>query len=384
MSRFLISCGGTGGHLSPGISLAEGLRSGGHETRLLISQKKVDARLSEKYPQLRFERMPGSGFGWHPWKLCKCASSQIRAFWFCLRLIRKVRPHVVVGFGGFTSAPIVLAAWMSGVPSALHESNRVPGLAIRTLGRFARRVYLPPGIRVPSIRATATRHIGLPVRREIVRLSQGAARAALGLDANQRLLVVLGGSQGASPLNDWARDHLPVLTAEGIQVYVVTGLGKGDEAVVDFKTKTGAPVRTVITPFSDRMAELMSAADLVVSRAGAGTLAELIRCETPAILVPYPHAADDHQRANAAYFERQGGGIVVSQAQVGQLHAEVLDVIFNDWLLRKFRGNLQRMDRANALELMLGDLDEIVHGGSHRPRVWQPRFSKPDRTPALP
>jgi UDP-N-acetylglucosamine--N-acetylmuramyl-(pentapeptide) pyrophosphoryl-undecaprenol N-acetylglucosamine transferase len=110
----------------------------------------------------------------------------------------------------------------------------------------------------------------------------------------------------------------------------------------------------------------------------------LIRCETPAILVPYPHAADDHQRANAAYFERQGGGIVVSQALLGQLHAEVLDVIFNDWLLRKFRGNLQRMDRANALELMLGDLDEIVHGGSPRPRVCQPRFSKPDRTPALP
>jgi UDP-N-acetylglucosamine--N-acetylmuramyl-(pentapeptide) pyrophosphoryl-undecaprenol N-acetylglucosamine transferase len=370
MSKFLISCGGTGGHLSPGISLAEGLRSRGHETRLLISQKKVDARLSEKYPQLQFERMPGSGFAWHPWKLLKCVASQAKAFWFCLRLLRKTRPDAVVGFGGFTSAPIVAAAWVSGVPSALHESNRVPGFAIRTLGRLARRVYLPPGIRLPGIRAAATRHVGLPVRREIVRHSQAAARVALGLDPNQRLLVVLGGSQGASPLNDWARNHVETLTGQGIQLYVVTGLGKGDEVVLERKTNTGEPTRAVFVAFSDRMAELMSAADLVLSRAGAGTLAELIRCETPAILVPYPHAADDHQRANAAFFERQGGGIVLPQTQLAQLHAEVLDTIFNDWLLRKFRANLQRMDRANALELMLADLEGIAHGerGANTPR----------------
>src|SRR5207302_4658058 len=130
------------------------------------------------------------------------------------------------------------------------------------------------------------------------------------------------------------------------------------EGTIELKTKNGAPVRAVFVPFSDRMAELLSAADLVVSRAGAGTLAELIRCETPAILVPYPQAADDHQRANAAFFERQGGGIVVEQERLGQLHAEVLDVIFNDWLLRKFRGNLARMDRANSLDVMLRDLDE--------------------------
>jgi UDP-N-acetylglucosamine--N-acetylmuramyl-(pentapeptide) pyrophosphoryl-undecaprenol N-acetylglucosamine transferase len=360
MSLFLISCGGTGGHLSPGIALAEGLMARGHEAVLLISQKKVDARLSEKYPNLRFERMPGSGFSWHPWKLLRCVASQSRAVIFCLRLLRRLRPDGVIGFGGFTSAPIVLAAWASGVPSALHESNRVPGLAIRTLGRLAHRVYLPPGIRIPGIRATATRHVGLPVRREIVRHPQSAARSALGLDPNQRLLVVLGGSQGASSLNDWAHEQLPALAAEGIQLYCVTGLGKGREGVIENKTKLGAPVRSIFMPFSDRMAELMSAADLVVSRAGAGTLAELIRCETPAILIPYPQAADDHQRANAAFFERQGGGIVVAQTQLGQLRAEVLDMIFNDWLLRKFRGNLQRMDRANSLEFMLADLETIA------------------------
>src|SRR4051812_23234538 len=132
MSKFVISCGGTGGHLSPGISLAEGLAGRGHDSVLLVSEKKVDARLLEKYPQLRFERMPGTGFAWHPAKLARCFISQTRAVLFCLRLIRELKPDGIVGFGGFTSAPAVIAGWLSRTPVALHESNRVPGLAIRT------------------------------------------------------------------------------------------------------------------------------------------------------------------------------------------------------------------------------------------------------------
>ena len=360
MKRFLISCGGTGGHLSPGIALAEGLRSRGHRVTLLISQKKVDSRLSEKYPDLDFVRVPGTGFSWWPVRLVRCVVTQVRGFIFCARLVRAAKPDAVVGFGGFTSAPIVLAGRILGVPVALHESNRVPGLAIRALGRFARRVYLPPGVHLNGVRASATRHVGLPLRREMVRLSQAAARSALGLEVNQKVIAILGGSQGASALNDWARREVPSLAAEGIQVYCVTGLGKGEPVTHSLQARNGAPIKAVFAPFCDRMADLLSAADLVISRAGAGTLAELIRCVTPAILVPYPQAADDHQRANAAFFERQAAGMVVEQSALPRLHAEVLDVIYNDWLLRQFRANLQRMDRANALDLMLDDLEKIT------------------------
>jgi UDP-N-acetylglucosamine--N-acetylmuramyl-(pentapeptide) pyrophosphoryl-undecaprenol N-acetylglucosamine transferase len=360
MIRFLISCGGTGGHLSPGISLAEGLAARGHEATLLISEKKVDARLIEKYPHLRFQRIPGAGFSWSPARFVRCVISQARGFRFCRRLVAEKHPEAIVAFGGFTSAPLVLAGVLQRVPVALHESNRVPGLAVRLLGRMARRVYLPPGVRLPSVRPSRTRHVGQPLRREIQRQPQAAARTALGLAEHQKVLVVFGGSQGASPLNDWARAQLALLSGEGIQVYCVTGLGKGSAGVMELKTKKGDPIRAIFEPFTDRVAELLSAADLVVSRAGAGTLAELIRCETPAVLVPFPQAADDHQRANAAFFERQGGGIVVEQTRLADLHREVLEVIFNDALLQKFRGNLRRMDRVNALEVILRDLEEIA------------------------
>jgi UDP-N-acetylglucosamine--N-acetylmuramyl-(pentapeptide) pyrophosphoryl-undecaprenol N-acetylglucosamine transferase len=106
----------------------------------------------------------------------------------------------------------------------------------------------------------------------------------------------------------------------------------------------------------------MSAADLVLSRAGAGTLAELVRCETPAILIPYPHAADNHQWANATYFEQQGGGVVVADDKLAGLRQEVLDVMFNDWLLSKFRTNLHRMSQENSIETIVADLEDLASG----------------------
>lgn len=369
MSRYIISCGGTGGHLSPGISLAEGLVGRGHEVTLLISSKKVDARLIEKYPHFKFLRVPGTPFGWSPRRLARCFYTQLKGFLFCLRLVRSQRPAGVVGFGGFTSTGVILAGWMHHVPVALHESNRVPGRAIRTLGRFARRVYLPAGITMPHVRTSAIRHVGLPVRREIKRQPQAAAREELGLEPNQKVLVVFGGSQGSEPLNRWVREKLNVLANEGVQVYCVTGLGKGEGENLEFRSKAGALIRAVFTPFCDRVATLLSAADLVVARAGAGTIAELMRCEAPAILIPYPQAADDHQRANAAFFEMQGGGLCIEQTFLPALQAEVIDTIFNDWLLRKFRGNLKRMDRENCLEEILSDIEDLSTPSSSRAAV---------------
>jgi len=430
MKSIVISCGGTGGHLAPGIALAEGLLAKATAASvqvgvtLLISQKKIDARLSESYPQLRFVPVPGVGFSWAPLRFLRCVGSQLQGLFFCLNLLLREKPCVVLGMGGFTSAGVALAARLLGIPLALHESNRVPGLATRLLGRLAARVYLPVGVRLPALRLTRIRHVGLPVRREIVPQPRSAARERLGLDPKRPVLVVFGGSQGAGPLNDWVEAQLTALAAEGVQVYCVTGPGKGEPRRLELpvKTKTRAPKTTeasaeaaadlrsappstseaqpieqpatptsdqrvarqektasltglqrearqmkqsataVFVPFCDDVATLLSAATLVVSRAGAGTIAELIRCAAPAILVPYPHAADDHQRANAAFFEKQGGGIVVEQSEIGRLTREVRDTIFNDWLLHRLRNNLRLMEGRPAVDFILDDLETLTRG----------------------
>ncbi len=373
--RFLISCGGTGGHLSPGIALAEGLQARGHAVTLLISHKKVDARLIEKYPHFEFVRIAGAPLAFHPVKLARFFKTQIQGLLFARQLVRETRPVAIVGFGGFTSTSIILAGVMARVPVALHEANRVPGKAIRFLSRFARRVYLPPGITLETIKPQALRHAGLPVRAEIQRHGVAEARASLGLRPDAKVVAVLGGSQGATSLNRWAQEAAPELAQAGVQLYAVTGPGKGKGSTAVLPTATGETVPVVFSPFCDRMAELMSAADLVISRAGAGTLAELVRCETPAILAPYPFAADDHQAANAAYFEAQGGGMVVSDSAVAGLTPRVLALLADGTELAQWRENLRRMDQANALAGVLEDLETLIsppappHGSVRRPQT---------------
>jgi UDP-N-acetylglucosamine--N-acetylmuramyl-(pentapeptide) pyrophosphoryl-undecaprenol N-acetylglucosamine transferase len=362
MSRFVIACGGTGGHLSPGIALAEALIARGHTVTLFISHKKVDTRLVEKYPHLPIERVPSAPFGWRPDVHLRFHLKQTQGLLFSLRFLRTHRPDAIIGFGGFTNAGVVMAARLLGIPVALHEANRVPGRAVRVLSRFAARLYLPPGVRLPGRLGVMIRHTGLPVRNEISRLPRDEARARLGLDPAQKLLVLLGGSQGSGNLNQWAEQNLVALAHEGIQVYCVTGLGKGSEGVRELTDKSGRVVRSWFEAFSDRVGVLMSAADLVLSRAGAGTLAELVRCETPAVLIPYPHAADNHQWANATYFEQQGGGVVVADHALAGLRQEVLDVIFNDWLLNKFRTNLHRMSQENTIDTIVHDLEDLAAG----------------------
>ncbi len=362
MSRFLISCGGTGGHLAPGIAVAEELGARGHAVRLLISEKRVDARLVEKYPEFEFTRVPGTGFSARPVGLAKFVISQARGVKVCRGIVREFRPDCVVGFGGFTSAGVVVAARMSGVPVALHESNRVPGRAVRVLGRWAQRVFLPAGVSMSGVAPGVVRAAGMPVRKEIVRVSQTEARKALGIEVGRKLVVVLGGSQGATVLNDWARAVLKEFAAEGVQICCVTGLDKGRDGVVELATKTGEPVRGYFLMFCDRIGELLSAADLAVTRAGAGTIAELVRCETPAVLVPFPAAADDHQRANAAEVARAGGGVVLEQADIARLKELALGLVTDEARLAEMRAKLRQMGEQDPRAMIVDELEGIAGG----------------------
>lgn len=357
--HYILSCGGTGGHLAPGIALAEALVAGGHRATLLISNKRVDARLLEKYPALDFQKISGSPFGISPKTLARFLATQTRGFAQSLRLVRRQGAAAIIGFGGFTTAAIILAGILCRIPVVLHEANRVPGRAIRLLGRFAKIVYLPPGVTDPKIPAKKTRHAALPVRAEIQKQAAADAREKLGLDPNLPVLSVFGGSQGAAPLNNWAQAAAPQLAAANIQLYVVTGLNKLPQESTP-SSATRSPLLPKYIPFTDQVAELLSASDLVIARAGAGTLAELARCETPSVLIPYPQAADDHQRANAEYFERQAAAAVLDQSKIADLTPLVLDYFRHPEKLEKMRNALRQVAAtADPLPQILADLGQL-------------------------
>ena len=360
MSRFLIACGGTGGHLAPGIALGQWLKRRGHRPLLLISSKRIDARLIQKYPELDFEVIPGAPLLMGALGLVKFGLQQTRGLFFSWRLIRRERPVAIIGFGGFTTASIIVAGCLWGVPVALHEANRVVGRAVRSLARFADRIYVPRGVDLEAVGREKIRHSGLPVRDEISRMPRGEAAEMLGLDADKRTLVVMGGSQGAQALNNWADQVSKDFAQKGVQTLVLTGPAGGAAKTDLIESDDGEVVRVARIPFSDQMAALYSIGDLVISRSGAGTLAELVRCRMPAILVPYPHAADNHQAANAWEFSRRSGSLIVPEDQLDRLASEIDYLLFSDSRLTAIGVRLHKMDRAEALELMFTDLEVLA------------------------
>ena len=359
MSRILIACGGTGGHLAPGIAIAEVLQSCGHSCTLLISQKQVDSILIEKYPYLNFHKTPGRAFSGGVTRWVTSCWSLFSGCIFSHKFVRKERPHLVLLFGGFLSVGLGLAARFSGVPVAVHEANCRPGKAVRLLKHLAIRVYLPDEVCLKGLPSRRVRYFGYPVRGDVKHCLKAEAWERLGIRVPNKLLVLIGGSQGATALNEWAEDHFKTLANLGISLYCVTGHGKKSASSIQQVNSRGEHVSATFVPFSDQMGDVISAADLVISRAGAGSIAEIIRCRAPSILIPYPFAADDHQRANALMHERHGAGMVLAQDDLGQLLGEVERLIFNDWMLGEFKSNLERLDCVDSGARIATDLEAL-------------------------
>jgi UDP-N-acetylglucosamine--N-acetylmuramyl-(pentapeptide) pyrophosphoryl-undecaprenol N-acetylglucosamine transferase len=250
----------------------------------------------------------------------------------------------VVAFGGFLSVSYVVAAWLLRIPVVLHEANRKPGKSIRRLAGMADKIFLPEGVILKGVEPNRLKRVDMPLRREIQHIKKSEIREKLGIPLHAKVLTVVGGSQGALVLNEWVKANRESLVAEGIWVFLVAGPGKLDLPEKEIlKSDLGSAVEVRSFAFHDAMHELFCASDIVVGRAGAGTIAELTTCLTPSILVPYPYAADQHQLANARDLERRGGSIVILQDDVQSLFREVMELIYNDWLLGRMRSNLKRL-----------------------------------------
>lgn len=353
---FVIACGGTGGHLTPGIALAEEFLARGHKCVLIVSKKLVDQSLCSAYPNISFVQFPGIGFSKKIYTWPKFLYFLLKNFFKAIHLLKRLQPSAVIGFGGFTNAGIMLSAYLLRKPCFLHEANQVVGKAIRYLSRIATKVYLPEGVALPSISLNKQAILGFPLRKEFQKKDKKASRQQLNINTYQKLLVVLGGSQGALCLNKWVLDNFKQLTAHNINIICVTGIGKHPQRTLEVPQEDAISKVTFI-PFSHNVSALFSAADLVIGRAGSGTIAELIQCETPSILIPYPQAADNHQLANALNLEQRGGCLVLEQKYMYRLLDETLHLITNDDLLNDMRQQLQHIQTPHVARQLADDIE---------------------------
>lgn len=296
-----IACGGTGGHLFPGLAVARELQALGCDVALLVSPKEVDQQAVKSAAGCLVHTLPAVAL--QDRNYFSFAGSFFRSFLATRRLFRERRPVAVLAMGGFTSVPPVVAASWLGIKSFLHDSNAVPGRANRWLAPLVTRAFL--GFAEASARLK-TRHrtvTGTPVRTEFQPRDPAGCRRALGLEPDLPTLLVVGGSQGARGLNDLVLAALPQLKQRDWQWLHLSGPADAEKVRAAY-AQLG--LRATVRPFLAEMELALGAATAAVSRAGASSMAELAALRLPALLVPLPTAADNHQFYNARQYAADG------------------------------------------------------------------------------
>ncbi|MFV0662502.1 undecaprenyldiphospho-muramoylpentapeptide beta-N-acetylglucosaminyltransferase [Denitromonas sp.] len=330
MKTLMVMAGGTGGHIYPGIAVAEALRAEGWRIVWLGNADRMEGRLiperGYETAWIRFGALRGKGV------MAKVLLplNLLRGFWQALVAIRRTQPDVVLGMGGYVSFPGGMMAALLGRPLVVHEQNSVAGLANRVLARVADRIVTG----FPKV-IKGSRWLGNPVRADIVALPSPDARFA-DRDGPLRVLVI-GGSLGAKVLNDTVPRALASL-AESIRPTVVHQAGASQIDALR-ASYAAAGIDGDLRPFIDDMAAAYAEADVVICRAGALTVAELAAAGVASILVPLPHAVDDHQTGNARFLADRGAAYLLPQSE---LSAERLAGILRGLDRRRLR------DMANA------------------------------------
>lgn len=313
--RLVVACGGTGGHLFPGIAVAEEWSQRGGEVLLLISEKQIDALATEGYDHLRFEKMdsiamPGIVSPKMPGFLLKF----VKSLGQCRKLLKSFGADAVLGMGGFTSTAPLIAGIMAGLPTFIHESNSIPGRANKLNAKFSRSVLIGFERCATHFPGSNTEVVGTPLRPSVAaKPTRGEAEAYFGLVPDKKTIMVMGGSQGARRVNELVASALPKIAESEFQVLHISG-------PTDYETVKPAydahPSAGVLRDFCSDIQYAYAAADVAICRSGASTLTELAHYGVPSILIPYPYSADDHQITNAEIFSVPGAAELWSQDEL--------------------------------------------------------------------
>ncbi|MDP6810644.1 MAG: UDP-N-acetylglucosamine--N-acetylmuramyl-(pentapeptide) pyrophosphoryl-undecaprenol N-acetylglucosamine transferase [Kiritimatiellia bacterium] len=355
-----IACGGTGGHIFPGIAVGEGLRARGHSVTLWLGARNVEDLSTSAWDgpvvRIRAAGFP-SGLSLRTiGVLFRLAGS----IWTCWRHMRRERPDAVLAMGSYASVGPGVAAHLLRIPLVLHESNAIPGKAVLVLAKYAAAIGLGFERAEPYFSGRRREVVGFPLRDNL----QGAPPLD-GLENDRFTILVMGGSQGAHALNVTVPDVLCAAVRRGLPLQVIHLSGAADEASVRSRYEEGGvPARTY--GFLDEMGRAYAAADLAICRAGAASCAELALCALPSMLVPLPSSARDHQRENARAMVVAGGADLIEQDElsVNSLLLYIERCIAEPDYLEQKRAALARMQPGDAVTMMCELVEEAGEVGT--------------------
>lgn len=362
--RVIVSGGGTGGHIFPALSIANALkRRCGAEILFVGAEDRMEM---EKVPAAGYKIMglPVAGFSRkNLFKNFSVLRKLFRSMSMARGIIRDFRPDIAVGVGGYASGPTLKAAQKLGIPTLIQEQNSYAGVTNKLLAKRADAICTAyPGMErfFPADKITLT---GNPIRKDLLecQLTPGEARRKFGLDAEKPTLLVVGGSLGARTLNETLEANVQVLADAGIQVIWQTGKYFGDRGTEAAKGRQGI----VVTKFISDMGTAYRAATLVVSRAGAGSISELQLLGKPAILVPSPNVAEDHQTKNALALSDRGAAITIPDAEAREkLTQAALDTISDSQRLQSMADEISKMALPEADEKIVDRILSIIEARS--------------------
>lgn len=357
--KIAIACGGTGGHLFPGLAVAEELRQRGHDTLLLVSPKQIDAIALEGAERQQTHALPGIGWpGIFSPRVFMFGMSLFNSWRECGQVYGDFKPTAVVGMGGFTSAIPLLLGRRLHLPTLIHESNAIPGRVTRMIAPWVNKTLLGFDGCANYLRRAHCVVTGTPVRRGLERIDRAVAAEKFGLNPALPIVFIMGGSQGAHGINELVLKTLPMWhqDREEVQFIHLTGQTDANIAEINYRRQR---LTAVVRAFSTEMEHFYSLADVVISRSGAASLTELSHYGLPSVLIPYPAAADDHQLFNARIFEQAGAARiqVESKTTPETLHQVVSELLTDIPMRRRMAEAARGLAGTNAAKRVAEEIE---------------------------
>lgn len=367
IQRVILAGGGTGGHLFPGLAVIDELRRRRPSLEVLFvgTERGIEARLLPKMGE-RLELLEVSPLkGQSPMNLMKSLFRMPKALGAAKKILKEFKPDLVIGVGGYASGPMLLAASRAKIPTSILEQNAHVGLTNRLLAKRVGRAYLSFEETAPLFREESVRVVGNPVRKEIVSAARLARVDPLGSEARADTLFILGGSQGARALNEFLPSVLAEIDLGALGVSVLHQTGESMREAVEARYRElGVPAR--VESFISDMASAYASSKLVIARAGASTVAELAALGRPAIFIPFPFAADDHQTRNAESLESAGAAICVQERDLSpdKMVALIRELLGDEAKRRAMGEAARRIGKPEAAAEIVDDLVGWLEGSS--------------------